>query len=368
MAYKFQLGAATLSGSSTYKGEVEAVSSNITAVQVSSSGFANATGESLNVAAAGDITFKFETGVFYSQNAPATQELKLQMDVDPGNNVQAIDVFRSGSGTDKIIEMANDTANDFYLQLNNNSSVAGWRFNQGPNHIGGVSGSSNLTCNGSATFGGNVTIAGDLVVSGDTVSLSSSAVTVKDLLVQVDSIATNDAQSQGSGFLFGQASQAYGGLLQYASGATEGRHIAFKNSDDTGAALKVGSLFGDGSQLSGISSSPSYEVNEISASSGGDTPTALQERTNIITNSPTSGIQEVLLVTTASAVAGKVIRIKLQGTATEENHVVIKPSGNDASDKVSIDGEPELLLMSPSASVDLIYLGLVGATGSYAIF
>jgi hypothetical protein len=63
---------------------------------------------------------------------------------------------------------------------------------------------------------------------------------------------------------------------------------------------------------------------------------------------------------------GDVIRIKLEGTANATNRVKIETNPSDP--KVGIDGQPELLLMSPSASVELVYLGTIDSSGSFAIF
>ena len=376
MAYKFQLGAAKLSGSSTYKGAIEAEQSNITAVQVSSSGNMTATGQAFSIQAASDV--KFQQGltvVIYSEGAaPASQELKFEAGVDD-QSMPELKIYRSGSGTTKALELGNTNGqNDYFLKINNSAGASNWKINsaEADTGQGTVSGSGNLTCNGSATFAGAVTVRGNLTVDGTTVALSSSTVTVSGKFPQVKAGATNDAQSRNSGFLFGQASQAYGGLVQYVSSALEGRHIAFRNADSTGAALKISELRGDGSALTGISSSPSYEINEVSASGGAGEviPTILQERTNVITNNPVSpGTQHrVMLTRTGSATIGKVTKVKLQATADDSNYVKIEGHMNDIVRIDDADNASGLLLMSPSASVDLIYLGVVGGSGSYAIF
>ena len=135
-------------------------------------------------------------------------------------------------------------------------------------------------------------------------------------------------------------------------------------SNGAGIPVRAEEFVGDGSGLTGASADNiAYDINELTL--GGSPALAVKNKTNVIRNSP-SGEQRVQLPQTSSMSNGDVIRIKLEGTANTTDRVKIETNPSDA--KVGIDGEPELLLMSPSASVDLIYLGTIDSSGSFAIF
>lgn len=226
--------------------------------------------------------------------------------------------------------------------------------------LGAISGSGNLQCNGTVSANGDVEVGGGLTVGGNLVALSGNLEIDSTIILQVSGGAATDAASRDTGYHFGHLTN--GGFITYTSGAVEGVHIALQKGSGAGIPLKATTLLGDGSNLSGISSTSRYPLKDLNFTISGKV--CDKNSTNVIKTAP-SNQQEIQLPATSSLLAGDIVRIKLEATADETNRVKITKNG--ATEKVAIDDEPELLLMSPSASVDLIYLGLVNGSGSFAI-
>jgi hypothetical protein len=309
MAYKFQLGSAVLSGSATYLDKIDSVAGTLSAVNISGSGKSlTVRGTNAVVRAGDEIQFNLNDEVKHIYNGGESQFL-LELD---GDNPK-LSFYKSGSTSGKVIEMAQT---------------------------------------------------GGLTVNGSTTSLQATNVEIKDVLIQVDAEATNDAQSQGSGYLFGVGSSTSGGQILYISSSAQQRHIAFRNSAGGGVPVRASEFVGDGGGLTNASADVlAYGINEVTMSA--NPATAVKNKTNVITNSP-SGEQRLTLPQMSAMSNGDVIRIKLEGTANATNRVKIETNPSDP--KVGIDGQPELLLMSPSASVELVYLGTIDSSGSFAIF
>jgi hypothetical protein len=364
MAYKFQLGSAVLSGSATYLDKIDSVAGTLSAVNISGSGKSlTVRGTNAVVRAGDEIQFNLNDEVKHIYNGGESQFL-LELD---GDNPK-LSFYKSGSTSGKVIEMAQTGVGGsaYYLHILSGSGdtmTAGWKFNDS-NPAGDVSGSGNLTVTQNATMRGTTTFTTGLTVNGSTTSLQATNVEIKDVLIQVDAEATNDAQSQGSGYLFGVGSSTSGGQILYISSSAQQRHIAFRNSAGGGVPVRASEFVGDGGGLTNASADVlAYGINEVTMSA--NPATAVKNKTNVITNSP-SGEQRLTLPQMSAMSNGDVIRIKLEGTANATNRVKIETNPSDP--KVGIDGQPELLLMSPSASVELVYLGTIDSSGSFAIF
>ena len=371
MAYKFQLGSAVISGSTTFKGDVEA-GDEVKAVggSISGSGQLISSGPDLTVTVVDSVEFGNASKLELRDGINNHEKLKIE----PTNNIPAFEIKRSGSNTENIIKLnqSNVGANDYYLEISNESNVVGWKLNKNGSEapLGEFSGSGDLDCDGAVSVAGDLEVLGALTVNGNLTALSGTLEIDSTVVLQVSGGAASDVASRGSGYHFGHLTN--GGFITYLSGTTESKHIAIQTGDGSGIPLKALNLRGDGSNLSGITSTARYPLKDIDP---GDAATRVCDKnsTNVIKVAP-SGEQDVQLPTTGSGagnvVVGDIVRIKLEATANETNRIRITGNGSDtAQGGPEIDGEQNgLLLMSPSASVDLIYLGAVDGTGSFAIF
>ena len=362
MAYKFQLGGATLSGSATYLDDVaSAADLKTTGGSISGSGGLTVKGTNAVVTAADDIAFNLCDEIIYKHNG---SELKL--DIDVTSNLPRMFIKKPGNGTDNVISLLNGGSNQEYALSIISGSNTGWVFNGG-NTNGDISGSGNFTLSSNAAIGDDAEIIGNLTVNGTSTAIASTTVGISDVMIQVSGGAADNAGSLNSGYLFGQDSQTYGGKLLFVSSSEESNHLAFRNSSGAGIPLKAGFLHGDGSNITNISvTSNTNAVNSIESKTSGPFDTAQKGKTNIITNAQ-SGEKSIVLPSVSGLTAGELIRIKLAGAANATDRVKIVPLASD-SPTAKIDNADSLLLMSPSASVDLIFLGTISGTPSFGIF
>ena len=236
MAYKFQLGTSRLSGSATFKGDIES-QGNLKGVDISGSSALKVDGSAATIQT--DLgTFSLGDGnkvdLRDSTNSKVTAEL------NGGSEYPRVYFFASGN-VNNIIKLENNSSNDYMLQILNNANNVGWNFNkEDSGDVGHISGSGNLEVKGNVTIAGDAEVNGSLTVDGDTVALNST-VEFEDGILQVSGNAGDEPSSRLTGYIFGRADHANGGLIIYNSGSLVNaeKHIAILYGDGTKAPVKV---------------------------------------------------------------------------------------------------------------------------------
>jgi len=205
---------------------------------------------------------------------------------------------------------------------------------------GNISGSGNLQ------LGGNITIAGDLTINGTTTTVNSTTLTVDDTNI---TIADGDTPADGYGITIGTGGTPV--TIQLGNSAAE---VQFS------LPVSASTYYGSGANLSGITAdvasgftvTPYNTDNYASSSFPGD----------IISTAGNKGLHawasanvtaSYTFDLSGSYSAGNIVIIKGH-SATATYPITIRPNDNTT---YGIDGDPSIALESNNASVTLIYNG-----------
>ena len=227
---------------------------------------------------------------------------------------------------------------------------------------GNISGSSNGKIGGALTIGDAADVQGSLTVQGTIVALSSSNVEVTKILT-IDS-GEGTAASVDGAFIFGAGTGTGGARIVNASGSDEGLHLKIMNGDESAAIAAQGMLAGDGTGLSNVGSAGSlnFSISEKSAVAG---DVLEKEKINVVITFNNNHSNTVKLPGTASLANGDIVSVKFNdANLGSTKSCEIAASGSDV---VSIDGSSTIRIDSPFAAMDLVYLGVINSSGSFAI-
>lgn len=312
MAYKFQLGSATLSGSTTFEEDV-----TVASLDASNGGITQAGA----IAGATTIT---ATGVVSS----SADGRFLALDI---NGTEAISDARAGDLSSLALNSGGITdagAIAGATTISGSGAITGGSFTADGAVTGGslTDGSATLTAGGltlAGALGGATTISGSGAISGGSVS-TDGAVTGGSL---TDGTATLSAGAlAGATTISGSGNISGGGL-------------------EIGGGTIINNLAGSGLTVSGNSLTVSaYAVTPIT--DGGDLATGI----NFMTASA-NGVS-VTVPTGSGLTDGDTFRVKTR--MAEGNTFTITRTGTDVIDST----ETSITLESPGAAVDLVYVGL----------
>ena len=356
MAYKIQIGSASLSGSVTgidAAGDISVGSNDITGSTLEVSG-AVVVGTDVNVT---------QGGLRFSGSQDATKSKRL--------TVGAGSVILESSGAfaaKMILQSTNDrdvmalgcavddvagwpitgfklAAGYPYMALYNNDStpVQNLRlFVSGASAAGYIRGEGDLQVKKTGSIAGNCTVGGDLIIQGTQIQLANSTVNVAAADVNINYDATTDSTIEGTKV------QAGGMEIQYKEAAgSDSERIRFYDSGmEDFASLQASKFYGDGSNLTGLGANLfSYEV---SASTGNN---AWTEGVNWVDNSAAyvASLPELSDATTD----GMIIIVKSVSTSTSvSNYIRINRAGSN-----TIDGNESVDIDAPFGAIKLVASG-----------
>jgi len=359
MTYKFQRGAATLSGSITAEEGLDAGSSGVSAagaiagattISGSATTLTTIAGTSLalqsgGITAAGDIS-----GSALTMTTLAGTSLALQSGgiTNAGAIAGATTISGSGaiSGLSLDIEDAADINGD--LTVGNALTVTNSDLVVSTGHIsassGDISGSGNLYALGNLEIGGNATITGDLTINGTTTTVNSTELTVDDTNITIAD--GGNAETAGYGLTIGTTN-----AVTFQTKQTDGA-----NSLASSVPVSASTYYGSGANLSGISADAAsgfslngYNTDNYSA--GAIISTAANKGVHAWENANVTASYTFDL--SGSYAAGNVVIIKGHGD-TSTYPITIRPNDNTTN---GIDGDTSILLESNFASVTMVYDG-----------
>ena len=360
MAYKFQLGDATLGGALTADGIIYAsgVSSDIKGanlkgeVGVKGGGDVTLTAGYLDVNPSGDdgvLGFKMRT----MAGSPAEV-----IHMKESNGYGELQLYDSTDGTQPRVYFYKDNnagQNGGALSLYNASNVANLKIRSDGSIVGYL-----MEVGGNAVLGGALTItAGGLTVEGDSTQLNVTNVELADKMLHISSSADSLETSLNTGILFGdQTNGGYGAQVVYLSGAAEQRYIgplagdgtiaAYPASSETsnqGIGMKASEWYGSGAGMEGTPASfggVKWSVQECETGT-----TELAVGLNFCTASFTVTLPE-------NPANGSNYRIKAAYAASPALPVTINRAGS--SDVFDNDLQT-VTLDSPYAAIDFTYDG-----------
>ena len=339
MAYKIQVGAAHLAGTTIYEGQVDtsdtkAISGSVISGSDDIIVHGAGSGDGANISAGGSIT---------AASASFTETAQwLRMDSD-GDGRGRLLLKRDNSGTNTqlaIFKASSVGTGSFALSSTDSADV------QLSCEGGTLSGSGEVNLAGNLTISnnGNLTIAGELVVNGTDGKLNVDTFTTTDGIIEIKKASNGN----GFGVAFGQTgSVGSGGQILLNTGGDNKFEI--KDGGGQFINLSASTFYGDGSSLTGLGSQNTLQ----SVTSKNSAQTA-SLGFNHITVGSTS---ELRLLTGSGLSAGDEIIIKRFDDTT--NTLSILHNGTD-----NIDGEEEIVLESGRAAVSLVY----NNSGSFLIF
>jgi cytoskeletal protein CcmA (bactofilin family) len=365
MTYKFQRGAAVLSGSIKAEEGLDAGSSGVSAagaiagattISGSATTLTTIAGTSLalqsgGITAAGDIS-----GSALTMTTLAGTFLALQSGgiTNAGAIAGATTISGSGaiSGLSLDIEANGDIGGDLTvgndLTVTNALTVTNSDLVVSTGHIsassGDISGSGNLYALGNLQIGGNATITGDLTINGTTTTVNSTTLTVDDTNITIAD--GGDANNATYGLTIGTTN-----AVTFQTKQTNGA-----NSLASSVPVSASTYYGSGANLSGITadvasgfSITGYNTDNYAAdaiiSTAGNKGLHAWASANV-TASYTFDLS-------GSYSSGNIVIIKGH-SATATYPITIRPNDNTT---YGIDGDPSIALESNNASVTLIYNG-----------
>ena len=343
MAYKIQVGDATLGGTLTQEGALTAEASHISASAISAS---------QDVIIHGGLTTDADAGFFVRNGGTVRADAEIMAQGDQAEWFR----MRLDSNDGKITLAKNaspsfETVN-FGADGSDNGSLTLAKTSESTTFVslinGALSASQNIQIGGTMGVGGNLTINGNLTVNGTSTDLSSNNFEVADKIVQLAD--GTDINGDAGGLGFGKMTSGNGAVFVLDTDVTR----AFQAKDgDAGALINISAsaFVGNGSQLTSVTTtgfkfSPQTKVHN-------DT---LSEGLNLITVAGSN--ISVSLPTGSNSAPGLEYIVKVT-TAVATNHVTINRTGTD-----NIDGEESIRLESDRAAVRLVY----NNSGSYKIY
>ena len=349
MAYKFQLGAFTASGSITAEGELNGTdisgSGNISGSTIAlsdASGLAGGSLENNN-----GVLKVSDSGIDTAQlAAEAVTIAKVDTGVAGAGLVggagTALRVDISTAVTDTSA-MAADTFILSALNAGSNQTRRRYLNRMPPAFLSSAIGQSQaLEASGSAasgfvmdlkdsipgnrTFEADITIQGNLTVQGNQTVLETSVLRVEDVNIEIGS---GSAPADGMGITFG------------TSGSVETLQIGNSETElQSSLPLSASTFYGDGSNLTNVSADDSVQT--FTASGSIDISNGLQVFADA------SGGAFNLTLPAAANLEGKMLKVKQLGSA---NPVTLTPPAG------TIDGAGSIVLESPYSAVTIISSG-----------
>jgi hypothetical protein len=371
MTYKFQRGAATLSGSITAEAGLDAGSSGVSAAgaiagasTIGASGLASVGSIAIDdgstigtdsdtdmltltngsdITVASNIALKLSDGKLELNSTAVTStaaELNYLDGAVTANNASAVKAALIDASND--LTVANDLTVTNALTVTNSDLVVS------TGHIsassGDISGSGNLYALGNLEIGGNATITGDLTINGTTTTVNSTELTVDDTNITIAD--GGNAETAGYGLTIGTTN-----AVTFQTKQTDGA-----NSLASSVPVSASTYYGSGANLSGISADAAsgfslngYNTDNYSA--GAIISTAANKGVHAWENANVTASYTFDL--SGSYAAGNVVIIKGHGD-TSTYPITIRPNDNTTN---GIDGDTSILLESNFASVTMVYDG-----------
>jgi len=197
-----------------------------------------------------------------------------------------------------------------------------------------------------ATFTGNLTVGGNLVVSGDTVTQNVANLTVEDPLIGLGYTDSATGSAGDRGLLLGLNGEQAPAMIwdesesQFAFVRTNSTLNATTVNINSYADLKVNSI--EGSIVESITSGSNAAALSVGVNYFGDHGGA------ITANMPDN-----------HSTVGQSVRVKAGSDCSATNKLTINAYGGQ-----TIDGETEIVLESPFAAIEMVYV----VSGSWRIF
>ena len=369
MTYKFQRGAATLSGSITAEEGLDAGAAGVSdagaiagASTIAASGLASVGSIAIDngstigtdsdtdmltltngsdITVASDIALKLSDGKLELNSTAVTStatELNYLDGAVTANNTNAVKAALLDASND--LTLAND------LTVTNALTVTNSDLTVSTGHIsasaGDISGSGNIYALGDLAIDGNATIAGDLTINGTTTTVNTTTLEIEDGNILIGS---GSSAADGDGITIGTSGTPV--TIQIGNTETE---VQFS------LPVSASTYYGSGANLSGISADAAsgytltgYNTDDYAAaaiiSTAGNKGVHAWENANV-TASYTFDLS-------GSYDSGNIVIIKGHD-ATATYPITIRPNDNTSN---SIDGDTSILLESDFASITMVYDG-----------
>ena len=362
MTYKFQRGAAVLSGSILAEEGLDAGAAGVSdagaiagASTIGATGLASVGSIAIDngstigtdsdtdmltltndsdITVASNIALKLSDGKLELNSTAVTStaaELNYLDGAVTANNASAVKAALIDASND--LTVANDLTVTNALTVSNSDLVVS---------TGNISGAGNLQ------LGGNITIAGDLTINGTTTTVNSTTLTVDDTNIVIAD--GGDAANANYGLTIGTTN-----AVTFQTKQTDGA-----NSLASSVPVSASTYYGSGANLSGITADVAsgfsvtpYNTDDYASSSfpGEIISTAGNKGLHAWTNANVTASYTFDL--SGSYSAGNIVIIKGH-SATATYPITIRPNDNIS---YGIDGDPSIVLESNNASVTLIYNG-----------
>ena len=345
MAYKIQVGDATLGGTLTQEGELTAQDSHISASAISASqdviihggGTADAAAgffvdNAGTVAAENKINFSGSTASWFEMEVASNDgKISLSTNASPSRNSAIFGADGSDNGS---LTLAATTADTTFVSLID----------------GELSASSNLQIGGTMTVGTNLVVNGNLTVQGTRTDDNATTFQVADKIVLL--ARGTDINGNNGGLAFGLTGSNNTGSVFTLDTGGGGRAFQALDGDASGLInISASAFVGSGVQLSSVTTS-GIKLTPQTKTDGN----TLSEGLNLVA---LGGSNVALTLPSGSESAPGVEYIVKLTTAVGSNYVTISRDGTD-----NIDGENSIRLESDRAAVRLVY----NNSGSFKVY
>jgi hypothetical protein len=376
MAYKFQLGSANLQGAAIIQNDLDAEAGQVKAAIITGSTL-TVTGTSTPKLSVGDaITLSDVSGDEGIQFVQGSDKLFHLFELDNSSgDVGAALEFGSGSTANLVSFKKTDNSDELFgMEVRAAAQAAASVKANYASGKGLVSGSGNFQFGGNAQIGetgqtsATCRLDGTLTVVGTTNALNSQDVEIRSKIA-IDGDQATQANVVGSRFIFGDGASAAGAAIEFKTAvAAGGYHFALTNGNDSAGVRGQANLVGDGSNLSGLGTAGALNFSIASKDSTASNADKVLEKGKInVVGTANNGTGNALDMPAISGLsAGDIISVKFSISDLEPSVKSITISGN-GSDTISIDGSATIVVDSPNAAVDFVYIGADSGTGRFII-